>query len=112
MAKNKKKNRITVKKTSWLDGVLNTFDQYFDTIEAALEFVENAIDAQVCKTYNELGELLHVKHHSLHTHNHDRDHDGHRDEHHGHGHGHHGHHGHHDDDGYHYPKHEHHHPKK
>lgn len=98
---NSKKHKVKVKKTTWIDGLLDTVDEFFDDIEDAIEYADAAIDSTVCKVYNEIGELLHIKHHSVEDHK--KDHHGH---HHGHGHDD-------DDDGYHYPHHKHKHkPKK
>ena len=85
---NNRKRKTIVKKTSWVNGLLETVEELFDAVEDAFEYAENAIDSEICKVYNELGELLHVKQHRHRKHEHEDD-----------------------DDGYNYPNHHGHHQK-
>lgn len=56
MSKHKKHH---VKKHHWYNGVLNTVEHFFDTIEEATAYA-NTSNAQVTKVYNTDGELVHT----------------------------------------------------
>jgi hypothetical protein len=47
---------------NWINGVLNTFEQLFETHEAAMDFVSRE-KSHTVKVYNEAGNLTHITNH-------------------------------------------------
>jgi hypothetical protein len=49
-----------VRKHHWVDGLLNTLEHYFDSLEEAIAHANDS-EAHTIKVYTPEGELVHIK---------------------------------------------------
>jgi len=54
------KRKHHVRSHHWIDGLLNTIEHYFDSLEEAIAHANDS-EAHTIKVYTPVGELVHIK---------------------------------------------------